>query len=93
MIEIDPYKPNSMPQKLTAMGRCKHESAAFATTRDGRAVVYSGDDEHNNYIYKFVASVPWKKARKMGVSPLRVDGRPRAGTLVITKDGGGVIGT
>ena len=70
MVEIDPYKPNSMPQKLTAMGRCKHESAAFATTRDGRAVVYSGDDERNNYIYKFVAALPWKKARKMGVSPL-----------------------
>jgi secreted PhoX family phosphatase len=70
MVEIDPFKPNSMPQKLTAMGRFKHESAAFATTRDGRAVVYSGDDERNNYVYKFVGALPWKKARKMGVSPL-----------------------
>ena len=70
MVEIDPFNPHSMPQKLTAMGRCKHESAAFATTTDGRAVVYSGDDERNNYIYKFVGAVPWKKARKRGVSPL-----------------------
>ncbi len=70
MVEIDPYKPDSVPQKLTAMGRFKHESAAFATTSDGRAVVYSGDDERNNYIYKFVGSVPIKTARQRKVSPL-----------------------
>jgi uncharacterized protein len=70
MVEIDPYNPSSVPRKLTAMGRFKHESAAFAETKDGRAVVYSGDDERNNYIYKFVASVPWRKAIKNGVSPL-----------------------
>ncbi len=70
MVEIDPYKPDSMPQKLTALGRFKHESAAFATTSDGRAVVYSGDDERNNYIYKFVGSVPIEQALKQKVSPL-----------------------
>ncbi len=70
MVEIDPYDPDSTPQKLTAMGRFKHESAAFATTCDGRAVVYSGDDERNNYIYKFVGSRTVKAARKMGISPL-----------------------
>lgn len=87
MVEIDPHRPKSVPQKLTAMGRFKHESAAFATTSDGRAVVYSGDDERNNYIYKFVASVPWKKARKMGVSPLA------EGTLYVGRfDAGAAVG-
>ncbi len=87
MVEIDPYKPESVPQKLTAMGRFKHESAAFATTGDGRAVVYSGDDERNNYIYKFVGSVPITQALKNKVSPLA------KGTLYVARfDAGEVAG-
>ncbi len=87
MVEIDPYKPTSVPQKLTAMGRFKHESAAFATTTDGRAVVYSGDDERNNYIYKFVGSVPIERALRNKVSPLA------EGTLYVARfDAGDVVG-
>ncbi len=87
MVEIDPYKPESVPQKLTALGRFKHESAAFATTSDGRAVVYSGDDERNNYIYKFVGSVPIEHALKRKVSPLA------EGTLYVARfDAGDVTG-
>ena len=31
-----------------------HENAALAQTRDGRAVVYMGDDERGEFIYKFL---------------------------------------
>jgi secreted PhoX family phosphatase len=56
VVEIDPFDPSSTPKKRTAMGRFKHEGAAGILNKDGRYVVYQGDDEQLDYVYKFVTA-------------------------------------
>ena len=56
IVEVDPLDPRSTPRKHSMLGRFKHEGANVTIARDGRAVVYMGDDERGDYIYKFVSA-------------------------------------
>ncbi|MBD0335554.1 MAG: PhoX family phosphatase [Cyanobacteria bacterium Co-bin13] len=70
VVEIDPMDSSQTPVKRTALGRIKHENAELVIGRGGRAVVYMGDDERFDYIYKFVSDSNWRSMRARGISPL-----------------------
>lgn len=61
VVEIDPFDPNSIPIKRTALGRFKHENAELIVEDDGTVVIYMGDDEVNEFIYKFISKHKYKK--------------------------------
>jgi len=67
IVEIDPFDPDAVPVKHTALGRFAHEGLVFAPVRAGRPVVcYSGDDSQNEYIYKYVSRDQYRPQRSDG---------------------------
>ncbi len=87
VVEIDPFTPHDTPRKHTALGRFKHEAANTALARDRRAVVYMGDDEKFDYIYKFVS----KRRYRPGRGPWHRRHNSRLleeGTLYVARFGG-----
>jgi uncharacterized protein len=56
IVEVDPFEPESKPRKHTWLGRIRHENAAINVSDPGKVVVYTGHDEEDRAIYKFVSS-------------------------------------
>lgn len=94
VVEIDPMDPSGPPVKRTALGRFKHEAAAVVEGRDGRIVVYMGDDERFDYVYRFVSDSDWRAMTAAGRHPLdhgtlfvaRFDEGNRGTWLPLTRD-------
>ncbi len=59
VVEIDPFDPTAKPVKRTALGRMTHEGAQCSVAPDGRVVVFMGDDDDFEYLYRFVTRDPW----------------------------------
>ncbi|AQZ50980.1 PhoX family protein [Martelella mediterranea] len=78
VVEIDPTDPDSTPVKRTGLGRFKHENAEVTLAPDGRVVVYLGDDERGEFLYRFVSTNPY-------VAGGDTDGLLDDGTLYVAK--------
>ncbi|HEY9887318.1 MAG TPA: PhoX family phosphatase [Candidatus Obscuribacterales bacterium] len=83
--EIDPFNPNAVAKKRTALGRFAHEGCWAAKAVAGQPLVfYMGDDARNEYIYKFVSAAPWNPQdanRGIAAGDKYLD----AGTLYVAK--------
>lgn len=64
VVEIDPFNPTAAPVKRTGLGRFKHESAQYVVDADNNVAFYMGDDERNEYIYKFVCAGKFNPTNK-----------------------------
>jgi len=94
LVEIDPYAPDSVATKRTAMGRFAHEASAYAPPVAGEPLMfYTGDDAGFEYLYRFVSAAVWDpqdalRSDRMAVGDKYLD----KGTLYVARfdaDGSG----
>ncbi len=69
IVEVDPMDPQSLPVKHTALGRFRHEGAESLKAKTGQLVLYSGDDNRFDYVYKYVSNgkIGEDKSANMGL--------------------------
>ena len=54
--------PGSTPVKRTALGRMAHEAATVVRQQGRAVVVYMGDDDYFEYVYRFVSDAAYDPA-------------------------------
>ncbi|WP_181438856.1 PhoX family protein [Paenibacillus sambharensis] len=73
VIEIDPFDKGYL-KKHTALGRFNHENTAMGVAKDGRVVVYMGDDKKDACVYKFVSNGKYNASLGRGNAKLLEEG-------------------
>ena len=73
--EHDPYDPDGVGRKHTALGRFRHENAAFRHEPGKRFVLYMGDDKANEGVYKFVSDRRLRRGDHSNNRRILEDGR------------------
>ncbi|HMO16342.1 MAG TPA: PhoX family phosphatase [Pirellulaceae bacterium] len=90
VVEVDPLNPKSVPVKRTALGRFRHENAELTLAADRRVVVYMGDDQADEYIYKYVSRQAYDTETKSAVGVESTSSLLDDGTLYVARfDEGG----
>lgn len=87
VVEIDPYDPTWTPRKRTALGRKKGECATTAIAKDGRVVVYMGDDQIDHFVFKFISDGQFNPNDRVANRDLLDHGKLYAARM--DEDGGG----
>ncbi|WP_066173603.1 PhoX family protein [Bacillus marinisedimentorum] len=64
VVEVDPFDPKKPVRKHTALGRFAHENTAMGLTKDGKVVVYMGDDKRDEFFFKFVSDKKFNKTNR-----------------------------
>ncbi len=73
VVEVDPFD-GSYLKKHTALGRFNHENTAMGIAKDGRVVVYMGDDKKDACVYKFISKDKYVPELGRGNSKLLEEG-------------------
>ena len=74
IVEIDPFDPESIPRKHTALGRFKHEGCTVTISGEGNVVAYSGDDQAFEYVYRFISKNKYQKGNRLANMKLLEEG-------------------
>jgi secreted PhoX family phosphatase len=74
VFELDSFDPESKPRKHSWLGRLRHENAAITIAPDDRVVVYTGHDEVDQCIYKFISSGTYEEGNREANLDLLTDG-------------------
>ena len=80
VVELDPFEPQSVPVKRTALGRLGARDVAAAQATDGRAVVFLADGREGGLLWRFVSDGPAQEPNALDQGTLYV-ARFEAGSL------------
>jgi uncharacterized protein len=74
VVEVDPLDPTWRAKKRTALGRFKHEGAETILNKNGSIVIYMGDDQQFECLYRFVTKQSFNPSNRLANRDLLDEG-------------------